>query len=155
MLIMPPELSVFKLLGLRRDIVLVIFAHAMLVLVGMWFFAEYRSENRARQLLLGATATASNVLINGRPIEDPEVILAALRQIHHIPSHHSSPVDPIRFTLKAGGITTAVILARDSEVPNEFWVYRPGPNWHNDPLGQAAGRITSTELNNLLRKSGL
>jgi hypothetical protein len=48
-----------------------------------------------------------------------------------------------------------ITIARDSDRPNEFWVYLPGSNWHNDPLGRDAGRVVSEPLSTVLRDRGL
>jgi hypothetical protein len=124
-------------------------------LVGIWFLAEDVSERRARTELQAALAASSTVYANGQPLPDPAPVLAALRGVTHVPAHHSSPTKAIYLRLTAGARTVAVIIARDSENPSEFWVYRPGRNWHNDPLGQDAGRVVSSELNAYLRQRGL
>lgn len=100
-------------------------------------------------------AEAVGVNVNGKHVPDPSVLLIALREVGHIPAHHSSPTMPIRVDLLIGADTTPLVLARDSQQPDEFWVYRPGPNWHNDPLGQEAGRIRSHTLSTFFRGRGL
>jgi hypothetical protein len=138
-----------------RDWAILSVANGILLLVGISFLAERVSEDRARGFVLGAVAKSSRVLLNGRPVDDPTVLLEALRQIKHVTAHHSSPTVPVQLELQAGSEATGVIIARDSKRPNEFWVYRPGSNWHGDPLGQNAGRIASTDLDNFLRQEGL
>jgi hypothetical protein len=128
---------------------------ALFALVGTWFLAEEVTENRARRELLHAVSQASTVVINGRPLVDPTVTLSALRGTAHIPAHHSSPTAPIHLELRAGNTSTAITIARDSERPDEFWVYLPGSNWHNDPLGRDAGRIVSKPLGSFLHDRGL
>ena len=61
---------------------------------------------------------------------------------------------PVHVNLIAGADTTPIVLARDSDDRDEFWVYRPGFNWFNDSLGQGAGGITSPALTAYLRDQG-
>jgi hypothetical protein len=131
------------------------FVMAMFLFVGACFLADFRSENLARNTLVDATAGRPRVLLNGIPVDDPSVLLIAVGQLHHVGPHHSSPGEPIRLDFVIGHDTTSINLARDSERPDEFWVYRPGPNWHHDPLGQEAGRIESPGLNGYLKSRGL
>jgi len=124
------------------------------LLVGGVFLALHLSEHRARVALLEVVARSSGARLNGRPVEDPAPLLRALRATVRVPSHQSAPTAPIRVELTGDG-ETAIVLARDSTRPSEFWVFRPGSNWHGDPLGQEAGRITSDELDAYLRAQGL
>ena len=124
-------------------------------LVGSWFLLDYVTELRARRYLLAAVANSSGVRLNGEPVADPSVVLTALGGLAHVPAHHSGPTAAIRVTLMRGADSVPVVIARDSKRPEEFWVYRPGSNWNNDPLGQAAGRVISTSLANLLSQRNL
>ena len=139
----------------RKAVALVIASMAMGALVGTWFLAENLSEDRARRELLRAVSHAATVVVNGQPLPDTSVTLGALRGIRHMPAHHSSPTSPIRLELRDGHTSTAVTIARDSDRPNEFWVYLPGSNWHNNALGRDAGRVVSEPLGTLLRDRGL
>ncbi len=150
-----PSLTLRTRRSWPRDVVLVLTVLGLGVVVGGVFFAEYVSEQRARQALLEVVATSSGVRLNGQSVDDLSVLLRTLRLIVHMPAHHSSPTSPIRVDLIDGGKTTGIVVARDSARASEFWVYRPGPNWHREPLGQEAGRITSPELDEYLRRKGL
>ncbi len=119
------------------------------VIVGV-MVAERVSEDRAREQLLGALDRASAVRLDNQILDHSAAILTALKSLNHLPGHHSGPVDPLRLELVSGGTTTAITIARDSDTPGEYWVYRPGSNWHHDPLGQEAGRISSAALDTLL-----
>jgi len=135
--------------------VLPVFLFGMFALLVTVFLAEKVSEEHARDALLAAVGRASRVRVNGQLVATPSPFLRALQSVHHVPGHHSGPTTPVTIELEGGGPTIAVIIARDSERPTEFWVYRPGPNWHNDPLGQEAGRITVASMDSLLRASRL
>ena len=104
-------------------------------------------EKRARDAVLGALNDLSpnaTVTINGQT-RQKEPVLEALRRVEHIDSHHSSPLTPIEVDIRDGRRTITLVVAQDSERPNEYWVYRPGRNYHNDPLGEFIGR-TQTEV---------
>ena len=139
----------------RKAIGLAISCLVIFALVGAWFWAEDLSEDRARRELLRAVSHASTVTVNGQPLADPSVALGALRGTTHVPGHHSSPMSPIHFELRDGHTSTAITVARDSDHPDEFWVYLPGSNWHNSPMGRDAGRAVSEPLGMLLHDRGL
>jgi hypothetical protein len=128
---------------------------AVALLGGTLFFADIVSEYRTRETLVHATAGSPRILLNGMPVDDPSVLVAAVRQLRHVWAHHSSPGEAICLEFVTGHDTTSINLARDSERPDEFWVYRAGANWHNDELGQEAGRIESPSLNGYLKSRGL
>jgi hypothetical protein len=121
------------------------------LLVGGGFLADYLSEMQARKHLLAAVDRSSGVILNGEPVTDTSVVLGALRTLAHAPSHHSSPTEPILLELLTSSDTVSIVIARDSERPEEFWVYRSGANWHNDPLGQDAGRVVSSDFDKFLK----
>jgi hypothetical protein len=134
---------------------LLVFLPILFLFVGTLFLADTWSENRAREALVQATAGSPRVLLNGIPVDDPSVLVTAVRELRHVPAHHSGPTAAVRLDFVTGDDTTSVNLARDSERPDEFWVYRAGPNWNNDSLGQEAGRIESPSLNGYLKSRGL
>jgi hypothetical protein len=119
----------------RKTVLLAVSILAMGTIVGSIFLAERVVETRARRDLLHTIAQSSGVALNGEWLSDPSVVLIALRGLTRVPAHHSSPTAPIEIRLQSGPDTIALIIARDSDRPQEFWVYRPGSNWHNDPLG--------------------
>jgi hypothetical protein len=112
------------------------------------------AESRARRDLLLDVVSASGILVNGRQAEDSSVALVALSRVSHVASHHSGPRNPVRIDLEVGDKRVGVVIARDSERPNELWVYLAGSNWYNDPLGRYAGRVTSSELRRWLPAPG-
>ena len=139
----------------RRATLLATFVLAMLTLVGTVFLADELTENHERKGLLGAVSQSSGVALDGRPLADPSTLLVALRGLKAVPAHHSSPGTPIHLALTGGQHAVEITIARDSERPNEFWVYRPGRNWHNDPMGSYAGGIVSDDLSRFLMSRGL
>ena len=100
-------------------------------------------ESRARDAFLNALNDLSpnaTVAINGHS-RQKEPVLEALRKVQHIESHHSYPLTPIQVDVSDGAKTIKVVVAQDSDRPDEYWVYRPGRNYHNDPLGEFIGCI--------------
>ena len=120
----------------------------LLVLAG-WgslFFEEY-TERRARDTVLSALSELSpsaTLTVNGENRQRMP-ILEALRGVHHVGSHHSYPLKPIDIEIRDGAKTIRLIVAQDSERPAEYWVYQPGRNYHNDPLGEFLG-CTETQV---------
>jgi len=128
---------------------------ALMAMVAVVFIAERVSESKAADRVREAVASAAQVRVNGEEIPDPAILFATLRLVGHVSAHHSHPTTPIRIDLVTGSSTAAVVIARDSERPREFWAFLPGSNWHNDPMGQLAGSITSGDLDRFLRQRGL
>jgi hypothetical protein len=118
--------------------------------VVVWFVADSVSENNAREQLLAAVNRSIRVRFEGRTLDRSTAILAVLKSLHHVAAHHTGPTNPLRLELLARDTIIAITLARDSDTPGEYWVYTPGQNWHNDPLGQEAGRINNPSLDTLL-----
>jgi hypothetical protein len=113
---------------------------------GSLIFEEY-TERRARDTVLSALSDLSpnaTVTINGEARQQVPV-LQELRRIHHVESHHSYPLKPIEIEIRDGAKTIKLIVAQDSERPDEYWVYQPGRNYHNDPLGEFLG-CTETQV---------
>jgi len=110
-------------------------------------FLERYMEGRARDTVLSALSELSpnaTVTINGEA-RGQAPVLQALRIIHHVESHHSHPLEPIEIEIRDGAKTIKLIVAQDSERPDEYWVYQPGRNYHNDPLGEFLG-CTETQV---------
>ena len=130
-------------------------ALAMFVLVGSAFLAEYLAVDRAQKAVTAAVSNASGARLDGQPLDDPSVLLHALRTLRHRHAHHSFPRASIRIQLVGGAGVTEVVIARDSDTPHEFWAFRPGPSWPNHPLGQEVGGLRSEELDAFLARRGL
>ncbi len=121
----------------------------ILVFLAGWggLFLERYMERRARETVLRALSELSpnaTVTINGEA-RQKEPVLEALRRVQHIDSHHSSPLAAIQVDVRDGNKTITLVVAQDSERSDEYWVYRPGRNYHNDPLGEFIGR-TQTQV---------
>jgi hypothetical protein len=113
---------------------------------GLVMFEDFM-ERRARDAVLSALNDLSpnaTVTINDQT-RQKEPILEALRRVQHIAAHHSSPLTPIHVDVRDGDKTIDLVVAQDSERPDEYWVYRPGRNYHNHPLGEFIGS-TQTQV---------
>lgn len=113
---------------------------------GSLFFEDFM-EGRAREAVVSSLNDLSpnaTVTINGHT-RQKEPVLDALRKVQHVESHHSYPLAPIQVDVRDGAKTITLVVAQDSERPDEYWVYRPGRNYHNDPLGEFIG-ATQTEV---------
>ena len=136
------------------DWAIVAFVLGLFLLVGTVFVVQDVSEGRVRSQVLAAVGNTSVVRVDGQQVDNPTPLLRSLGQVDHMAAHHSHPTAPIHIDLIGGRGTTQIVIARDSERLNEFWVFRSGSGTHGD-LGQSAGRIVSSDLNNLLRARGL
>ena len=65
------------------------------------------------------------ISVNGHLMEDPGVLLYALRELRWTLGHHSHPTRNL--DVKISGQTQSITLsvARDSENPQEYWVFAP------------------------------
>lgn len=121
---------------------LILVISGMLLVFGVIAF-EQLNEKRAREKVLSALNDVSpnaSVKVDGKPQQGAQ-LLEALTTIHHVDPHHSAPLKPIRIEIREGAITIDLVVAQDSERSNEYWVFRPGWNYHNNSLGEYLGRI--------------
>jgi hypothetical protein len=113
---------------------------------GLLMFEDFmeRSARAAVLTALNDLSPNATVTVNGQT-RQKEPVLEALRGVHHVESHHSSPLKPFHVDVRDGDKTINLIVAQDSERPDEYWVYRPGRNYHNDALGEFIGS-TQTQV---------
>jgi hypothetical protein len=122
---------------------------------GSLMFEEFM-ETRARDAVLSALNDLSadaTITVNGEPRQTAPV-LEALRRTQHIESHHSYPLKPIEVEIRDGPKTIKLVVAQDSERSDEYWVYRPGPNLHNDALGEFLGSTQTQVFRNDSQRPG-
>jgi hypothetical protein len=135
---------------------LAVAGYVFVLLLATMLFLDDKTEYTARRAIQESAAHATAVVIDGARVSNDTALLALFQELRHVGAHHSSPQQPVMHVLiMTARDTMSVILARDSERPHEFWVFRAGPNWNNDPLGQDAGRIESARLDSLLAARGL
>jgi hypothetical protein len=124
----------------------------ILIFLAGWggLFLEEFVEKRARDAVLSTLSGLSpnaTVTINGEARQTAP-ILEALRRVQHIASHHSYPLKPIEIEVRDGAKTIRLVVAEDSERPDEYWVYQPGHNYHNDALGEFLGSTQTSVFRN-------
>ena len=80
-------------------------------------------------------------MVDDKPVQNPDAIVAALSQVAHYWAHHSHPTKRIHIDLRSADDRLALELGRDSGDQKEYWVFCPacaitGPN-------NEIGRITT------------
>jgi hypothetical protein len=129
---------------------LIMLALVMPAVSGVLIFRA-SGTTRHRQLLLdslrrcGRSATAE---IGARRSDDPIGVVNALSTVHANPGHHSYPTRSFSLRIVCSGETVRLRLARDSERPDEYWVF-----WQIDENAeeQALGIITSKAFDEVSR----
>jgi hypothetical protein len=67
------------------------------------------------------------VRIDGRIATKPVPIVEALKTITPVSPHHSHPLKPLLLEIAFGSQKLDLLVARDSELPSEYWVFLPDP----------------------------
>jgi hypothetical protein len=65
------------------------------------------------------------VRIDHEVVPNPRPILDELGRMSSYFPHHSSPKDAIEVEVESGGSVLKIVLRRDSDRPNEYWVFYP------------------------------
>ena len=138
------KVELMDLEGPRRWLVAAVIVIILIILVG-WGLLGYEqlTEKRAREAVLSALNDLSpnaGVTIDGEARRQA-LVLEALKGLKHVEAHHSYPLKPLEVEIHDGNKSIKLVVAQDSDRPSEYWVFRPGPNFHNDPLGEFLGRI--------------
>jgi hypothetical protein len=95
-------------------------------LAGTTIFIEKQVEATARNRVLARLAVAdshSRVLVNGRDRANPQPVLDALSRLRYIEPHHTYPDHRLTVEVRDGGEPLRLVLARDSSVLTEYWVF--------------------------------
>jgi hypothetical protein len=85
--------------------------------------------------------TKAEVTVNGQPARHPVRILGAIRSLHQVLGHHSSPTTAIDVTVRCHQGSVTLELGRDSQDPQEYWVYYPA---HHNSAHNELGRIETS-----------
>ena len=125
------------------------------LIVGRLLVTRFTSEERGIQAVVDAVGRASEVQLDGKTIDDPTLLLLTLRLVDHPSYHHSAPTARRRIELANGDWKTTIVIARDSQRPNEFWVFWPVTDTGDRCCGQPVGFITSSDLAGFLQKRDL
>jgi hypothetical protein len=91
-------------------------------------------------------ANVKLVTVNGAQFEKFAELLLALRGVHDVPAHHSSPTTRYLITLTTSAGSLELRLCRDSPNPHEYSVFYCGP----DPAtSNEIGRVSTTALDGI------
>ena len=77
------------------------------------------------------------VYVNEQEVRDSQKLIAALKEITPYQAHHSHPTKRIRVLIRSDGRDLRLELGRDSDNPQEYWVYSLGHQvTSNDEIGR-------------------
>jgi hypothetical protein len=71
-------------------------------------------------------ANVAGVEVNGTPAKNRAALVDAVRNMHDIMAHHSSPRIRFEVLLETANGPLALCLGRDSQDNHEYWVYYSG-----------------------------
>ena len=81
------------------------------------------------------------VTVNGELITNPTQVIVELKKVAPLQAHHSRTMKKISIEILSNGNRLAINLERDSDIPQEYWVFYPKYRWrHYDEIG----RITTS-----------
>lgn len=80
------------------------------------------------------------IYIDGRPAAESMQALAALESMRQVEGHHSHPMNKILVELRSGSDKLLLVLGRDSDFPQEYWIFYPRYRSSNS---NEIGRITT------------
>lgn len=92
---------------------------------------------------LESTSGNYRVHVDGREPAHPDKIISALKQLGPREAHHSHPTKRILIEIKSDHGTLALELGRDSDNPQEYWVFSTKGLV---PSSKEIGRITTAEF---------
>jgi hypothetical protein len=121
------------------------------------FAWRHFSTERDRAALIGwlhASTKEYRVVIDGQPVADAGAIVTALRAMKAPLPHHSGPTEPFCVAVESTADRRCLVLARDSSVRREYWVFMAehgctGPDLLDNTLadpGSEIGRVTTQAL---------
>jgi len=85
------------------------------------------------------------VLVEGEKVPQPVPLLVGLRTLVSVAAHHSHPNEPLRVEVRSRNESRTFIVARDSNRPEEYWVFVPKKKIPAaSELGFEIGRIHTT-----------
>lgn len=124
---------------------------ALIILLwcGMMSWVAYRNVEALRtriaiREILRAPDDEFEVTVNGRPAQDRDAVLQAIRSAHLRMAHHSYPNHEIPVTIRGKRAVLELTLARDSGLTREYWVF-----WTREkgnPNRLEIGRIESSSF---------
>ena len=115
------------------------FVIPILIAIAIAQFTTSFSRDEVLQFMQNLSGSYT-VYVNNQPARDPDKVIAAVKKVDTQLAHHSHPTERIRVEIKAAQGDLVLELGRDSESPQEYWVYYPkyGITSNNE-----IGRITT------------
>ena len=101
---------------------------AFLIPIVALFTVCFLSESAARDQVrhrVNSLSPGYTVSVNGIIIQNSEDVLYALGDLHWRWAHHSHPTKKISVVISDESGRIALTLSRDSEYPQEYWVFLP------------------------------
>jgi hypothetical protein len=92
---------------------------------------------------LTALTGPHTVTVDGRPMVNEGAIISDLKAVHYSIGHHSRPTAMLMVSIQAGAGHLELNLGRDSDEPQEYWVYAADPKYR---AGSDIGRIMTNAL---------
>jgi hypothetical protein len=92
---------------------------------------------------LSSLPASYTVTANGAPVSHPSTLVAALHSAASVLGHHSHPTKTIHVRVEANGQAITFNLGRDSQNPQEYWVFYP--KYRVSSMNEI-GRITTDAL---------
>lgn len=116
---------------------------AFVILTSAWIAYEAR-----QQLFTALDEPILSVEVDGRLLPEPEPFVDLLRHMNSSTYryHHSHPTQPMNVVLHTKTKDIDLILARDSDLPNEYWVFDPT---YKTTTQNDIGKVTTKLLDKL------
>ena len=97
-------------------------------ILGLSIFIMVKKDRSREQTLawLRALNRDYSVFVSGREVSDGQAIVQVLKTTAEIHGHHSHPINPSVVEIRAGSSSLRLTVARDSDVPDEYWIFVPG-----------------------------
>lgn len=128
----------------------------MFMMVTLVFAIQHRAQLVARRDLLEGLARVGSqyrVILDDREIPDGPLVVTAIKRVRRVNAHHSSPTAPIRVRVVGENGIVELLLSRDSQRHDEYWIHLP-PARAGRGFGREAGRIQDPNLTQYLQRVG-
>ena len=133
------------------------FAFVLFIAVSLVFGIQYCAELVARKDLLESLARVGaqyRVTLDGREVPDGALVVSAIKRVRGFQAHHSSPTIPIRVRVIGENGVVDLVLSRDSQRRDEYWIHLAPNGGSGRGFGREAGRIQDPNLTDYLRRFG-
>jgi hypothetical protein len=77
---------------------------------------------------LGSVSDRYTISVDGHVVQNRDQLLAALKEFAYLPAHHSQPARELQVEISDPPKSMRLRLGRDSNDPQEYWVFAPSPS---------------------------